>query len=80
MSFGLPSIATNVGGNPTLVKPEQTGWLYEFGDVQHLAQLLQDLIDNRYQAKAMGENARTLVMDNYSINNSERQYEQLYTA
>jgi glycosyltransferase involved in cell wall biosynthesis len=62
------------------LKPEQTGWLYEFGDVQHLAQLLQDLIDNRYQAKAMGENARTLVMDNYSINNSERQYEQLYTA
>jgi glycosyltransferase involved in cell wall biosynthesis len=42
-AFGKPVIASNVGGLPELVKPGETGWLVEAGDVQGLAEQIQSV-------------------------------------
>ena len=78
MSFNIPTIATNVGGNPTLVKPGENGWLYEFGQVDALSDILQNIVISTDSIDEFGSQASAFIADNYSIDNSEKQYQHLY--
>ena len=39
MANQIPVIATDVGGNPKLVLPNQTGWLFDYDDEEQLAKI-----------------------------------------
>ena len=45
MSTGLPIIASRVGGADEVVKNNENGYLFEPKDVDHLAKILQKMIN-----------------------------------
>jgi sugar transferase (PEP-CTERM/EpsH1 system associated) len=77
MSCGLPVLATNVGGTADIVSSGREGWLFESGDDEQLAALLERLISESGGA-VMGRRGRELVLDRYSILTMVSRYEHLY--
>lgn len=55
MAYGLPIVATNVGGIPETVIEGQGGLLVEKGDIAGLVERLKVLIQNETLRKKMGE-------------------------
>lgn len=65
-AHGLPVVATDVEGIPDLVLEGETGHLVKCGDVEHLSEVLVELIGNAEKCQALGENGRRLVLEKYS--------------
>ena len=64
--LGVPTIATNVGGFPDLVKPGETGWLVPPCDPTALADAILDALANPVRAQEMARRGQALarnVMD-----------------
>lgn len=84
MSCGLPVIASDVGGNSELVRPEETGYLYPLNDINQFSQLLLQLYNSENLRKQFSRQARTDVLQKYSliamVRQYEAQYKQLVTA
>ncbi|MFN0197619.1 MAG: glycosyltransferase [Planctomycetaceae bacterium] len=78
MAVGLPVVATNVGGNPEIVIPGETGALVETGDSRALAEEILKLCLNPWQAELYGRHGRSRVEQHFSIQGMVRQYESLY--
>ncbi|TWX67644.1 glycosyltransferase family 4 protein [Colwellia sp. C1TZA3] len=78
MANSIPVIATNVGGNPRLVKHHKTGWLFEYDDDKTLAEQILNLIDNRHLVDEIGAQALSYITDNFSIESSAKKYAELY--
>lgn len=56
LASGTPVIASNVGGNPELVKHAENGFLYEYGDTKELAKSIEQLmIDNELYQQFSGK-------------------------
>ncbi len=58
MMVGTPVIATNVGGIPSMIKNDETGWLFQEGDALMLSGLLIDLYkstENMIRVAASGK-------------------------
>ena len=53
---GVPVLASNIGGMPTIVKDKRNGFLFGPGDSQHLATILNTLIEDRDQLRALRAN------------------------
>lgn len=67
MLLEKPVIASRVIGSKELVIDGETGWLYEYGDVDALAGHLQRLLANEKMRKSMGTAGRQRVLNGYSI-------------
>lgn len=80
MAYARPVIATNVGGNPVLVKPDETGWLYQFDDIAELARLISLLINDTALLKRTGLQARAWIAEHYALAHTARRYQELYHA
>lgn len=61
MSWGLPAIATPVGGIPEVIIPSQNGLLVEPGNIEQLSAAMRALIDNETLRLSLGTAARTAV-------------------
>ncbi|KKR86708.1 hypothetical protein A2875_02540 [Candidatus Gottesmanbacteria bacterium RIFCSPHIGHO2_01_FULL_46_14] len=66
MSFGIPVIASNVGGIPSVVKHYENGLLVPQKDPVALANAIDELIRNPNLAKRLGENGVSFVRKNYN--------------
>lgn len=66
MQAGLPVIATRVGELAYSVKPADTGWLCDVGDVEALARAMIELASDPTAAASMGRRAREWVLRRYS--------------
>ncbi len=64
---GLPVICTRTGGNPEAVEHEETGLLYEVGDIQALASAFKYVLSNVNKATAMGNKAHALANERYTV-------------
>jgi glycosyltransferase involved in cell wall biosynthesis len=69
MLLGKPVIASDVVGSRELVRPELTGLLYPYGDVDALAQHLQRLLESADERRRFGEAGRAVVLNEYAIEN-----------
>jgi len=58
MSYGLPVVASRVGGLPEVVEEARTGWLVEPGSPSALAQAILDAAGDRARLKQWGLNGR----------------------
>jgi len=69
MSFGLPALASPVGGIPDVVESGRHGLLVRTGDVPRLADAIHELAANEQQRRAMGRaaaaRARSLTDDDH---------------
>lgn len=80
MAYGKPVIATNVGGNPMLVKSGETGFLYEFNDIDELRSLISGLLKKAELRVKLGRQAREWVEQQYSLTKTAVLYRELYNA
>lgn len=78
MGAGVPVIASDIPGNRDLVLHGQTGYLYSLGNVGQLARLTNLLLRDEDKRRAMGENAKAHVAQNFSIERMVHAYQELY--
>ena len=82
MAYGLPTIATRVGGVGELVDDGMNGYLVEKGDVDGLVQRIHDMVDESQRLK-LGSNARKVYCEKFTIkkmlDSVENCYENCYT-
>jgi len=79
MAAGAPTVATRVGGTPEALVNERTGLLVAPGDSRAIADAVGRLLDNRSLASRLGQAARDLIKDRFSVDRMVRSTEELYT-
>ena len=72
MAFGLPTVATDVGTTPRIIKHMANGWLVRTD--KEWVNALEALIKNPTLRRKLGEAARLTVVDNYSIDTVKSTY------
>lgn len=77
MSTGLPVVATNVGGNPTIITESHDGFLVGQGTESYVA-ALGKLAASESLRKTMGNAARKTIEQKWSNIRAAREYEELY--
>lgn len=78
MAFGKPVIACRGEGIEGIVKDGETGCLVEPRDVESLTETLDYLLSHLEEAKAMGEQGRQLVLENFTWERNAEKTIQLY--
>ena len=78
MACGCPVVASNVGGNPELVRNGETGLLFKPGDVERLAMALQVLIENQSLRQRLAEAGAKFVRERFSIRASAERMGEIY--
>jgi len=69
MALGRPVISTFVAGIPELVQAGENGWLVPAGDVEALADAMQDCLESSTERlDAMGLNGRRRVLQRHDVN------------
>jgi len=76
---GLPIVATDVGGNPQVVRDGETGFLVPPKDPEALTGAMVRLMDiSEEERRWMGEAGRQYAEDNYSLDRVVEMWEALY--
>jgi len=78
MSFGIPSIATAVGGTPEIIQNQETGLLIENEDESGLVEAIIELAGSEERRKKYGSNARRQYETRFTLESMTAQYEKLY--
>jgi glycosyltransferase involved in cell wall biosynthesis len=78
MAAGVPTICTNVGGNPEIIKNAHNGFLVEAGDVPSIADRIEKLLSDQYLARLLGRNALRDVTEKYPVENMVKAQMALY--
>jgi len=73
----LPVIATDVGGNPETMKDKETGFLVKEGNSNDLEDKISYLLNNKEEAKIMGEKGRNFIREKYSLEASAKQFQKI---
>lgn len=78
MMCGIPVLATNVGGNPELIKSGETGYLIESGSLQNLAEAMVKVLSDEDLAQRLGDRAKADVMERFSFHSMVEKYKNIY--
>lgn len=78
MMCGVPVIATNVGGNPELVRDGDTGYLFESGDAEGCAEAMVKILSDNDKAQQMGMAAKQDAYSRFSFHSMVTGYKNLY--
>jgi glycosyltransferase involved in cell wall biosynthesis len=78
MAAGAPTVATRVGGTPEAIADGDTGLLVPPGDAAALANAIARLLAERSLALRIGQAARRLIHDRFSVERMVAATEQLY--
>lgn len=68
----VPCLATNSGGSPDIVRPGETGWLFEPASKDSLRTTLETALKEKGRWAAFGENGHRNVFDGYDFKNVMR--------
>lgn len=80
MSIGLPSVVSNFGGNPNMVKNGINGYVYKQGDARELACRIQQLIEHGDIYSKMSLEAKKRFCNEFNIQKTVKETEELYYA
>jgi len=76
-SYSKPIIASNIGGLPDLVKHNQTGLLFEAGNVEALSVAVKAIIKNNWFIE-LGKNGYQFFKNNFTENQNYKQLMAIY--
>ncbi|OEE49577.1 glycosyltransferase [Enterovibrio norvegicus] len=77
---GLPVVAPNVGGIPSVVSHHETGILVPEEDAHAIAQAMFHLYINQEQRLLLGQNGYKRVMEKFTISSHTAKFEALYNT
>lgn len=80
MCVGKPSVGTNTGGIPEVIKDGYNGYLVPVGDFLMLADATLKLVRNPELRKDMGDKGRELAAGRFTADAMARSIEQLYES
>jgi glycosyltransferase involved in cell wall biosynthesis len=80
MAAGKPVVATDVGGNDEVIADEVTGFLVPAGDPIALAEKIISLLDNKKLRDAMGEKAKAVIHQSFSMAAMLTKVDQLFAG
>jgi glycosyltransferase involved in cell wall biosynthesis len=80
MSHSIPTVATDVGGNPEVVVDGKTGFLVPSNDDTAMAEKIAMLLNDRELARTLGENSRQRVQQQFSFDGMMDEYMRLYQS
>ena len=75
MAYGIPVVATKVGGIPEIVENNRSGVLVLKENPEDLAQALIELLNNPEKVKMMGLRARKIAQDRFSWEKVAEEFE-----
>ncbi len=78
MAAARAVVVTNVGGIRELVTADVHGLVVEPGDVEGLSNAILTLLKNEEMRANLGQSARELVLNSFSIQSAANQYQTLY--
>lgn len=78
MAAGLPVIASRVGDIPEVVRPGETGWLVDPGDVQQLSAAITEAAADPGRLSRMGGRGASVVAESFSLERTVDRYLALY--
>jgi glycosyltransferase involved in cell wall biosynthesis len=78
MASGLPSVVTNVGGNPEIVRHEREGLLFPRSDFAASGVAFRRLFREPAFAAKLGTAGRERVLERYRLDRTVEQYDRLY--
>ncbi|WP_068544414.1 glycosyltransferase family 4 protein [Thalassotalea crassostreae] len=78
MASGSAIFASNVGGNPKLVKDGINGWLFEYNDIRHLAQIISDSLNQAQVITDFSAKAKQQIEEQFSLQNCAQKYQLIY--
>ena len=78
MAAGVPVVATDVGGNPELVKDGETGLLVPSGDEAKLVEALAHLVRDAASRTQYANTSRKIARSHFHIDEVCRRFEELY--
>ena len=78
MNYGVPVVASNIGGITDIVQHERTGLLVPPGDERALAEALTQLLGNPELSRSLGEGGARLLRDTFSWDRIVERWEQVY--
>jgi glycosyltransferase involved in cell wall biosynthesis len=80
MAVGCAVVASDVGGNPELVRDGDTGRLFRAGDAADLAGVLQDLVEDSGASATLRDRGRSFVTQMFSREASLGRLASLYVS
>ena len=75
-----PAISSNLSGIPELLRPGQTGWLTEAGNVDQFAAALLDIKNDPARAYEMAKAGRQVVAEEFDVNANAMTQIKLFSA
>ena len=78
MASGLPVVATNVGGNPEVVAPEETGFLVPRSNPKLMSRAIGRYVDNAELRRRHGANGRATVVRGFTVDRMVEKYVDVY--
>lgn len=78
MACGCCAVASDVGGNPEVIRNDVTGMLFPAGDAKALAGLLERLIEDPVLRTRLADAGRRSVEEQFSIAVSSRKMAEIY--
>lgn len=79
LAAGTPVVASNLGGLPELVTPEETGWLAPPADPGALASVLETAFSDPPRLRSMRSRARRVYEERYTAEANYRQLMEIYS-
>ena len=80
MGCGLPVVASNVGGIPSIVRNNINGFTFIPGDVEGMAAAIIEILKNSKLASKLSENSAKIIAEEYSLKSHIDAVEKLYEA
>ncbi len=80
MACGTPVVAFDTGGIPDMVRPGETGWLAEKGDVYSLRHTIETTLEDDSERERRGRRCREVVEEEYTLEQQARRYATLYNS
>jgi glycosyltransferase involved in cell wall biosynthesis len=78
MSYGVPTICTDVGALPDVVQHGVEGFLVEPKNVEKLSEAMEKLLSNPLLVKNMGEKSRDKMQASYSLDALNKKFKKAW--